>query len=395
MPRRAVQLFASVLLSCAQPDGPSVFDPRTPLQPTGACSSVADEPPGSPPTLLESAGFGRLSSTLVPLEASVVRVVTLPNVPCRAGNGSVRAWLTDSAGRREVSAGPVAFSPDDQTLSTAVTLQTSVPGRLELEVDFVGVGTARHVLTAVEDRSAAQRAGDAVFADSDQIFRGGNHIGSVFVPAVVGNAVWSSVLDGGQIIVSSWFETGARLVKRGDHSIEANWGWTGTSESRLVFTRQGSAMTLTWQLGAFVEEAIAVPPDWSRPIVMAGGGFVGLDEASGFCEVAADGGCALVGFRIAELRSEGVIAVPPSDDRFVLLDRRGSARAEIEFPPSSRLVLRYLSRGVEGAGSHLMHESFVLVPRFDDRPRLLAFRAGGDVQLTRDWVFIGRGGFSR
>ena len=54
-----------------------------------------------------------------------------------------------------------------------------------------------------------------------------------------------------------------------------------------------------------------------------------------------------------------------------------------------------MSRGIEGAGSYVIHESFVLVPRFDDRPRLLAFRAGGEVRLTRDWVFIGRGGFSR
>lgn len=79
----------------------------------------------------------------------------------------------------------------------------------------------------------------------------------------------------------------------------------------------------------------------------------------------------------------------------MLLDRRGSTRAAIDLPPSSRLFLGNMSRGIEGAGSYVIHESFVLVPRFDDRPRLLAFRAGGEVRLTRDWVFIGRGGFSR
>ncbi|MDP3231914.1 MAG: hypothetical protein Q8N26_04000 [Myxococcales bacterium] len=399
MSRRVAFIIVSALVSCAQPAGQPVLDPRNPLQVTGVCAIIPLRPDGSPPTLSPGVRLQDLSSTLVPLGVSVTRSVTLGNVPCWTAGTTVRAWLTDAEGRREVPVGPVSFQPDDQEVAVATTFQTLSFGRLELEVDFGVFGTARRLLTAVEDRTAAQPVFDAVGGVGDQVVRGGQRIGRVFVSSVVGRSIWNEVLDGGELTVSSWVERDGRLVKRGEYARDSQWEWGGTSESVLIFTRPGIARTVTWRDGGFVEEPLDVPPGWSSPIAMAGGGLVGLDVGRGlFCEVVADGGCSPDLLRLAELRPEGVIAVPPGDDRFVLFDRRGRRLAEILVPPSSRLRLQNMYRGVEGAGSYAIHEGFVLVPRFDDRPRLLAFRQpaqGASVALTRDWIFLGDHGFAR
>ncbi len=327
----------------------------------------------------------------VPLGKTVVRSLSAQVVPC-SDPSNARLEISGGGTGRIVSLGT---AEDGAVVAASIEFETSVPGPLDVKVDF-GEAVVQARWYAVEERHRLVADPSAVFVTEGATVRSGAEMLGQVPPRAfsVGSIVWS---HGDQL--ESWVVSDGGISSRGVFQLDGTWSVSAATESTIVAVRPGGALEISFADGGYQAMPIIVDPSAQDPLARVNGRWVRYrqgvlenpnDLSAGFaggrlCEL--DGGCTAGNALLTELRADGIVAIPRTLDRFVLLDGPGAPRASIEFPLGRVFPWLKPMTGVEGAGTALVTSGGILVPEFTGTPRLLFYPAQDLFlpTLTRDW----------
>lgn len=372
-------------------------DEGNPLRREGECAQW--------PPFVELPSSGVLDDARVffPLGKPTVRTLSARVTPC-SDPSNARLELTGAGAGRIVSLG----SDRDGGVSASIEFETSSPGPLDVRLDF-GDAFVQARWYAVEERPRLARDPSAVFvAGSSTVRLGSQALGQVPPRAFsVGSIIWSHAER-----LESWVVTSdGGISTRGVFPLDGTWSVSAVTESTVVAVRPGAATEIAFFDGGYQATSIAVDPGAQDPMAKVNGRWVRYrqgvlqnpnDLSAGFaggrlCEL--DGGCSPGAHLFTELRPDGIVAIPTSLDRFVLLDGPSEPRASIEFPLGAAFPWLRPMTGVEGEGTALVTGGGVLVPEFTGTPRLLFYPLVGPnlflPRLTRDWFIEQDVGYRR